>query len=193
MSQFQAYFKLGIEHILDLNGFDHILFVIALCAIYLLRDWKKILILVTAFTIGHSITLALATLRIFNVNSNLIEFLIPVTIAVTAFFNILKPRPSSGSGIQANYAFALFFGLIHGLGFSNYLRSLLGRERSIWEPLLAFNLGLEAGQLIIVGIFIVISSITIGIFGTNRKEWALVISSIVLGMSIMMMLDKVYW
>lgn len=193
MNQFQAYFKLGMDHILDLKGFDHILFIIALCAIYLLRDWKKILILVTAFTIGHSITLALATLNIFTVKGSLIEFLIPVTIAVTAFFNILRPRPSSGSGIQANYFFALFFGLIHGLGFSNYLKSLLGRENSIWEPLLAFNLGLEVGQLIIVGIFILISSIAIGILSANRKEWALVISSVVFGMAIMMILDAIYW
>ncbi|WP_215226549.1 HupE/UreJ family protein [Echinicola shivajiensis] len=193
MNQFQAYFKLGMDHILDLKGFDHILFIIALCAIYLLRDWKKILILVTAFTIGHSITLALATLNIFTVKGSLIEFLIPVTIAVTAFFNILRPRPSSGSGIQANYFFALFFGLIHGLGFSNYLKSLLGRESSIWEPLLAFNLGLEVGQLVIVGIFILISSIAIGILSANRKEWALVISSVVFGMAIMMILDAIYW
>lgn len=193
MNQFQAYFNLGMEHILDLKGFDHILFVVALCAIYLLRDWKKILVLVTAFTIGHSITLALATLKIFTVNSSLVEFLIPVTIAVTAFFNILRPRPSSGNGIQANYFFALFFGLIHGLGFSNYLRSLLGRESSIWEPLLAFNLGLEVGQLAIVGIFILISSIAIGLLSANRKEWALIISSVVFGMAVMMVLDAKYW
>mgnify|MGYP000264962298 CR=1 FL=1 len=193
MNQFQAYFNLGMEHILDLKGFDHILFVVALCAIYLLRDWKKILVLVTAFTIGHSITLALATLKIFTVNSSLVEFLIPVTIAVTAFFNILRPRPSNGNGIQANYFFALFFGLIHGLGFSNYLRSLLGRESSIWEPLLAFNLGLEVGQLVIVGIFILISSIAIGLLSANRKEWALIISSVVFGMAVMMVLDAKYW
>lgn len=193
MNQFHAYFKLGMEHILDLKGFDHILFIITLCAIYLLRDWKKIIILVAAFTIGHSITLALATLKLVNINHPLIEFLIPVTIAVTAFFNILKPRPSSGNAIQANYVFALFFGLIHGLSFSNYLRSLLGRESSIFEPLLAFNLGLGVGQLIIVGIFTLISSIVIGLLGTNRKEWGLVISSIALGMAIMMILDARYW
>lgn len=193
MSQFQLYFKLGIQHILDLNGFDHILFVIALCAIYLIRDWKKILILVTAFTIGHSITLALATLGWVRINSDLIEFLIPVTIAFTAFFNILNPKPSSSKGIQANYLFALFFGLIHGLGFSNYLRSLLGRETSLFEPLLAFNLGLEVGQLIIVAIFLLIASIWVSIFATNRKEWTLVISALVLGMSIMMMIDTKFW
>lgn len=193
MNQFQLYFKLGLEHILDIYGFDHILFIIALCAIYLLRDWRKILILVVAFTVGHSITLTLATLGLVRINSDLIEFLIPVTIAVTAFFNILNPRPSSGRGVQANYVFALFFGLVHGLGFSNYLRAILSKESSLFEPLLAFNLGLGVGQLLIVTIFLLISSILVGIFGTNRKEWALVLSSVVFGMAIMMILDARYW
>ncbi|HLU89328.1 MAG TPA: HupE/UreJ family protein [Cyclobacteriaceae bacterium] len=193
MSQFQLYFKLGIQHILDLNGFDHILFIIALCAIYLFRDWKKVLILVTAFTIGHSLTLALATIGWIRVNSDVIEFLIPVTIALTAFVNILKPKPSKSRGVQTNYFFALFFGLIHGLGFSNYLRALLGRESSLFEPLLAFNLGLEVGQLVIVGLFLLASSIWVGIFGTNRKEWTMVISAVVLGMALMMMIDAKFW
>lgn len=193
MSQFQLYFELGYKHILDLKGFDHILFVIALCAIYLARDWKKILILVTAFTIGHSITLALATMNVIKVNSDLIEFLIPVTIAITALANIFKPRPSNSRGIQINYIFAIFFGLIHGLGFSNYLRSLLGREASIFQPLLAFNIGLEVGQLAIVAIFLIASSLIVGLIGVNRKEWTITISAIVLGMAIMMMIDTKYW
>jgi hypothetical protein len=193
MGQFQLYFQLGIHHILDLAGFDHILFVVALCAMYMGRDWKKILILVTAFTLGHSITLALATLNLLKINSHIIEFLIPVTIAITAVSNILKPKPSSGSGLQINYLFALFFGLIHGLGFSNYLRSLLGKEASIFTPLLSFNLGLEVGQLVIVLAFMLISGLLVGLVGVNRKDWTLVISSIVLGMSIMMMIDTKFW
>jgi len=193
MGQFQLYFNLGINHILDLAGFDHILFVVALCAIYLSRDWKKILILVTAFTIGHSVTLALATLKIINVSTEWVEFLIPVTIAITAIVNIFKPKPSNKRGIQINYIFALFFGLIHGLGFSNYLRALLGKETSLFQPLLAFNIGLEVGQLVIVGAFMLIASLLVGLTGINRKEWTLVISAIVLGMSIMMMLDTKFW
>jgi hypothetical protein len=193
MGQFQLYFQLGIQHILDIKGFDHILFVVALCAIYVTRDWKKILILVTAFTIGHSITLALATLKLVRVNSDWIEFLIPVTIAITAVSNIFSPKPSSGRGIQINYIFALFFGLIHGLGFSNYLRSLLGKEASIFQPLLAFNLGLEVGQLVIVTITVVVAGLLVGLVGVNRKDWALVISSIVLGMAVMMMIDTKFW
>lgn len=193
MGQFQLYFQLGLQHILDLKGFDHILFVVALCAIYVTRDWKKILILVTAFTVGHSITLALATLKLVRVNSDWIEFLIPVTIAVTAVSNIFSPKPSSGRGIQINYVFALFFGLIHGLGFSNYLRSLLGKEASIFQPLLAFNIGLEVGQLVIVAISVIISGLLVGIVGVNRKDWALVVSSVILGMAVMMMIDTKFW
>jgi hypothetical protein len=193
MNSFQLYFRLGWQHILDIQGFDHILFVLALCAVYILRDWKKILILVTAFTIGHSVTLALATFNLVQVKTNLIELLIPVTIGITALVTIFKPRPSTGKGIQLNYFFALIFGLIHGLGFANYLRQLLGKEASLWQPLLSFNLGLEAGQLVIVGSFLLITSIVVEFAGVSRKEWALVISSIILGIAFMLILDAKYW
>jgi hypothetical protein len=194
MNQFQLYFNLGIQHILDLKGFDHILFVIALAVVYMIKDWGKILVLVTAFTIGHSFTLVLATLKVIQVNTDLVEFLIPVTIAITALANILKPKSTTGrGGLQINYLFALFFGLIHGLGFSNYLRSLLGKEQSIFTPLLGFNLGLEVGQIVIVLVFLVTSSLLTGIFGINRKDWVLVISSIVFGMASMIMINSVYW
>ncbi len=155
MTEFQLYFNLGKDHILDfLNGYDHILFIIALCALYLLRDWKKVLILVTAFTIGHSVTLALSALHIINVKAALIEFLIPLTIFITAVSNIFKNEENLDNRLlQLNYFYALFFGLIHGLGFSYYLRSILGRDRSIITQLFAFNIGLELGQIIIVVIF----------------------------------------
>jgi hypothetical protein len=192
MNSFQLYFKLGLQHILDLQGFDHILFVLALCAVYIFRDWKKILILVTAFTIGHSLTLALATFNVIQIRSDVIEFLIPVTIAITAFVTILKPKPSTGRGVQLNYPIALFFGLIHGLGFSNYLKALLGKEASIWQPLLAFNIGLEVGQIVIVGVFLLVTSL-LGLAGVNRKDWTLVVSSFVLGVACMLMLETKFW
>lgn len=193
MNSFQLYFRLGWQHILDIQGYDHILFVLAFCAVFIPRDWKKILILVTAFTIGHSLTLALATFNVINVRTDIIEFLIPVTIAITAFVTILKPRPSTGRGIQLNYFFAIFFGLIHGLGFSNYLRQLLGKEASLWQPLLAFNLGLELGQIVIVGVFLLVTSILVGIAGISRREWTLVISSMVLGIALMLMQEMKFW
>lgn len=193
MNPFELYFKLGLQHILDIQGYDHILFVLALCAVYIPRDWRKIVILITAFTIGHSLTLALATFKVIEIRSDIIEFFIPVTIAITALVTILKPKPSSGRNIQLNYILALSFGLIHGLGFSNYLRELLGKEAIIWKPLLAFNLGLEAGQLVIVAVYLLITSVLVGIAGVNRKEWTLVVASMVLGVSLMLMLETKFW
>lgn len=194
MSQFWIYFDLGRQHILDINGIDHILFVVALCVIYQLQDWKKILILVTAFTIGHSITLALSTLEIVNFRSDVIEFLIPVTIFITAFGNLFRKQSALTPGkFNTNYFFALFFGLIHGLGFSNYLKSMLGKEDSMVSPLLAFNLGLELGQIIIVVFFLIIAFVFVSLFNVSRRDWNLIISSAVAGIAITMMIETKFW
>ena len=195
MSEFQLYFGLGQDHILDYaNGYDHILFVIALCAVYQLRDWKHVLILVTAFTIGHSITLALATLGLIPVNVELIEFLIPVTIFITAASNLFKKEDLlSGRAVQINYLYAVGFGLIHGMGFSNYLRSILGKDKNIITQLLAFNLGLELGQIIIVAIFLFAGFLFVDLFGVSRRDWKMVISAAVAGMAILLIKEKIFW
>ena len=192
MTSFELYFKLGLQHILDLQGFDHILFILALCAVYVARDWVKILLLITAFTLGHSLTLALATFQIIEIRSDVIEFLIPVTIAFTALLTLIKPKPNSGKGIQLNYLLALLFGLIHGMGFANYLRTLLGKEASIWQPLLAFNVGLEVGQIVIVAAFLLLTSL-VHLVGMNRKEWTLIVSAFVLGVACMLLLETKFW
>ena len=193
MSEFQLYYGLGFDHILDVNGYDHILFVVALCGLYQLFDWKKVLVLVTAFTLGHSITLALATLRIISIDSELIEFLIPVTILFTAISNLLtKDRKIEEGKIWRNYFYAGFFGLIHGLGFSNYLRALLGQDETIIVQLFAFNIGLEVGQIIIVAIFLVIGFLFTSIIGVSRRDWKLIISAAVGGIALMLMLDTSY-
>jgi hypothetical protein len=195
MSEFQLYFGLGRDHILDYaNGYDHILFVIALCALYQLREWKQVLVLVTAFTVGHSITLALSTLNIVSVKVELVEFLIPVTIFITAVSNIFKKEEQISSlSMKINYVYAAFFGLIHGLGFSNYLKSILGRDKTIVSQLLAFNIGLEFGQIIIVVIFLVSCFILVDLFGVNRRDWKLVISSAVAGMALLLIKEKIFW
>jgi ABC-type antimicrobial peptide transport system permease subunit len=194
MDQFKLYFQLGYEHIIDLNGFDHILFIVALCAIYLAQDWKKVLILVTAFTIGHSITLALSTFELVNFRTDLIEFLISVTIFITALSNLFRKEGGVNTkALNINYLFALFFGLIHGLGFSNYLKSLLGKSESIITQLLAFNLGLELGQIVIVVIFMIISFVFTGLFNVARRDWKLVISSAIAGIAITMMMATKFW
>ncbi len=194
MSEFELYFGLGRDHILDYrNGYDHILFVVALCAMYLVRDWRKLLILVTAFTIGHSITLALATLQLIPVDAALVEFLIPLTIFITAASNIFRSTEISDRSTYINYGYALFFGLIHGMGFSNYLRSILGKDQSIVTQLFAFNVGLEFGQLIIVGIFLIIGFLLVDLFTVDRRDWKQVISSAIAGIALVLMKDKIFW
>ncbi|NJN42904.1 MAG: HupE/UreJ family protein [Flammeovirgaceae bacterium] len=195
MSEFSLYFALGKDHILDYaNGYDHILFVVALCAIYIARDWKKVLILVTAFTIGHSITLALATFNIIRFNSDAIEFLIPLTILITAVSNLFRSEETvNRQTIQTNYVLALGFGLIHGMGFSNYLHALLGKNEDIILQLFAFNLGLELGQIIVVAIFMGISFILVDLIALKRRDWKLVISSAIAGMALLLIKDKIFW
>ncbi|GAB2794818.1 HupE/UreJ family protein [Rhabdobacter roseus] len=194
MSEFEAYLRLGFEHITDPRGYDHILFVIALCAIYTVRDWKKILILVTAFTLGHSVTLALATLQIIQVRSDVIELLIPITILLTAVMNFFHHIPKTTlvteeKSSPLRYPLALVFGLIHGLGFSNYLRSLLGGESSIWQPLLAFNVGLELGQLVIVFIVLLIAFGLVDLGRVPKRSWNYILSGIIAGMALSLILN----
>jgi hypothetical protein len=195
MSEFSLYFGLGKDHILDYaNGYDHILFVVALCALYLIADWRKILILVTAFTIGHSITLALATLEVISIKTELIEFLIPLTIFITAFSNLFrKDDQISPRMVQTNYAYALFFGLIHGLGFSNYLKAILGKSSSIVSPLLAFNLGLEFGQIIIVAIFLSFGFLLVDFMKVGRRDWRIIISIEVALIALYLMKERNFW
>ena len=196
MDEFLIYLRLGFDHITDPSGYDHILFVVALCAVYTLRQWRQVLILVTAFTIGHSVTLALATLQLIHYKTALIELLIPITILITAVVNFFFQEPRSKVVITPNqrgrYVLALLFGLIHGMGFSNYLRSLLGREASIIKPLLAFNIGLELGQLVIVSIVLVSTYFILNIVKSSRLRWTLVVSGIVAGMALSLIINNEY-
>lgn len=189
MQDFSLYFSLGWQHILDWNGYDHILFVLVLCGIYLLQDWRRVLILVTAFTIGHSVTLALSVLHILSIDTATIEFLIPVTILLTALVNIFNKNRNQRF-VWISYSFALFFGLIHGLGFSNFLKSVLGKEQHIIGPLFAFNVGLEFGQLLIVSGVLIISSLLLFFFKVPRREWNLFLSSGVFGIAFIMAIER---
>jgi uncharacterized integral membrane protein len=197
MSDFEIYLPLGFQHITDIEGYDHILFVIALCAVYRLKDWKKVIILVTAFTIGHSITLGLATLNLISYSTKLIELLIPITIVLTCVINFFHKSAEYSLDVEKpsffRYPVALAFGLIHGMGFSNYLRSLLGKEESIWQPLLAFNVGLEVGQLLIVAIVLIINSLLLDILRVKKHNWNLILSGIVLGIALTLIRDAEFW
>jgi len=194
MSDFKIFLELGWDHILQADGLDHKLFIVALTSIYLISDWKKVLILVTAFTIGHSVTLALASLDIIPVNVEFIEFLIPVTILVTAVSNLFRKESRiQFSKIQTNYIFAIGFGLIHGMGFSNYLKTIMGKDKEFVTQLLAFNLGIEIGQIIIVVVFLLIATIFVDLFGVARRDWKLIVSSAVGGIAFYLISETSYW
>ncbi len=205
MNDFKLYLEIGFQHIANWRGnapilqqlasiptSDHILFLIALTIRYQFTDWKKILMLITAFTIGHSITLALSVLNIVTYSVNWIEFLIPVTILVTAFSNLFVKKFIFKTKFPPIYFMALFFGLIHGLGFSNYLKSILGRDQSIFKQLLAFNMGLELGQILIVLIILILSSLFVGLIKINRREYLLFVSAAVFALAVNMTLDRVH-
>jgi HupE / UreJ protein len=192
-TQFSTYFSLGLHHIADPKAYDHIVFIIALCAIYRLTEWRRVAVLVTAFTIGHSITLALAALRVVTPQYNIVEILIPITICVTALYNVIKKDNSADIGtfsrsIRINYLFALFFGLIHGLGFSNYFRELLGNEVDIVQPLFAFNVGIEAGQLTIVAFILLASFFAFNVFKISQRAWTQFISGAAFGIAVTLLL-----
>jgi HupE / UreJ protein len=189
MGDFGFYFKEGIFHITDWKGYDHILFVMALTIPYLLKDWRQILVLITAFTIGHSITLALSVFNRVIISSSWIEFLIPVTILITAIENIAVKNTDKKHS-KWRYLLALLFGLIHGLGFSNYLKSMLGKEESIVTQLLAFNVGLEVGQLLIVAFALLITFIMVQLISVQRREWTVFMSGGIFGLSFVMAIER---
>lgn len=192
MSDFGFYFRLGWEHIMSLDALDHIFFIFALAAIYLLRDWKQVLVLVTAFTIGHSITLALSTLQIVELPSNWVEFLIPCTIVFTAVANLFQ-RNFSAKAISINYFLALFFGLIHGLGFANTLRFILAQDQSLGWALFGFNVGLEAGQIVIVFFILLLAQLAVVLLKNSRRDWVVFVSAAVLSLALQMALERLPW
>jgi uncharacterized membrane-anchored protein YitT (DUF2179 family) len=170
------FFREGWKHIISADALDHQLFILVLAAIYTLKEWKQVLILVTAFTIGHSITLALSTLNLVNVSSDWVEFLIPCTIVFTAAANVFH-KSFNPKSIRLNYFLALFFGLIHGLGFANTLRFMLAEGDSIAWPLLQFNLGLEAGQIVVVLAILLLAYLAVFIIRFNRRYWVTLLSA----------------
>lgn len=190
MQDFLFYLNLGWEHIISLDALDHQLFVLVLVAVFGLKDWKKILWLVTAFTIGHSITLALSVLDFVRVPGKWVEFLIPLTIFITAFDNILM-RNRQKSLMQMNYYLALFFGLIHGMGFANTARMMMAEEQHIFMPLLGFNIGLELGQIVVVAIILAVQYILVNLFKVNKKDWIMFVSSAVFALSLQMALERI--
>ena len=192
MDDFSFYFTTGWSHIINIEAIDHLLFILALIAIYLKKDWKKILILVTAFTIGHSLTLALSVLNLITFNSRWVEFLIPCTILITAAGNFFQPVVSNKS-VQFNYYAALFFGLIHGMGFANSIRFMLAKDQHIALPLFSFNLGLEFGQIAVVTGILLMSYWVVNILKAPRLYWTWTLSAISFCIALKLAISRWPW
>ena len=189
MNDFSFYFSLGWTHIISIDALDHLLFILALTATYQLNEWKKVLILVTAFTIGHSTTLVLSSFDIIRFSSKWVEFLIPLTIVITGLLNFYQPEKNNKRQ-WVNYAIALFFGLIHGMGFANTIRFMLASSQSISIPLLGFNLGLEAGQIIVVALILSMAWLLVTKARLNKKVWTNLLSVIAVITAVYFCIDR---
>ncbi len=195
MSEFMLYFKIGLNHVLDINGYDHVLFLIALTVPYAFKDWKRVLLLVTLFTVGHTLALILSVYEIVIIKAYLVEFLIPITILVTAAFHLFTAGKSGKNESITFVAFVtLFFGVIHGLGFSNYFKTILpGSASDKLLPLLEFALGIEAAQIIVVIIVLLLSYIVQTFFRFSKRDWTLVMSAFVIGVVLPMIIKSDIW
>ena len=192
MEEFKTWFFIGFDHILNYQALDHILFILALVVIYDFSMIKKIIFLITAFTIGHSITLALSALEVISYDQRMIEFAIPLTIVITSLSNIINRKNNSIKFVSANYLIALVFGLVHGLGFANYLKALLFKRNIILE-LFSFNIGIEVAQIIVVLAFLFLSFFISKLMFKKRENWVLFVSSAIFGISLMLTLNAKFW
>jgi HupE / UreJ protein len=195
MSDFWIYFQIGLKHVLNIRAYDHVLFLIALTIPFAFKDWKRIALLVTVFTVGHTLALLLSVFQIIVVRANVVELLIPITILITAFFNLFTAGKSGKTeSINVIFFVTLFFGIIHGLGFSNYFKALLGgTPKSKLIPLSEFALGIEAAQLVVVFVVLLLSYIVQTVFRFSKRDWTLVMSAFIIGVVLPMILENEIW
>lgn len=191
MENFSIYFQLGLTHITDVQGYDHILFIVSLCAAFSYKELKKVAWLVTAFTVGHSVTLLLSALKFIVVNAYLVELLIPISILFTCCFNLYRLYNKNITSVKYHYALAASFGLIHGMGFSNFFNVIMGENVSIIFPLASFNIGLEFGQLVIVLILFGLNFVIIWISKLKPIYWNFMFSTSCGAVSLMLILERI--
>ncbi len=190
LSDFLFYFKLGWSHIVSMDALDHQLFILALVTVYTSKNVKQVLILVTAFTIGHSLTLLLSVLDVIKFSSKWVEFLIPCTIFITALCNLFK-KDYSLKAINTNYYLALLFGLVHGMGFANSVRMMLAKDQNIGWGLFGFNIGLEVGQIFFVVLILCVTWLGLSVFRIRRREWVIFLSAAVFSLALQMALQRI--
>jgi hypothetical protein len=189
MNDFMFFLREGWDHIISLDAMDHILFIMVLAVVYTIREWKKVLVLITAFTIGHAITLVLSVLNIIRFSDAWVEFLIPCTILVTATVNLFQ-KDFSQKSLRINYFLALFFGLIHGMGYANAIRFSLAKDQGFGISLFSFNLGLEIGQIFVVLLLLLLTYLITKIPWISRRNWVIAISALVFVVSIQLAVER---
>lgn len=189
MQDFIFYFQIGWKHILSWDATDHIYFIMALAIIYTFQNWKKVLVLVTAFTIGHAITLYLSALDFFRFNVEWVEFAIPCTIVLTAGSNLLVRQEKKLSSVL-QYLLALCFGLIHGMGYANYIRIMLSKNQNMVWSLFSFNVGLEIGQLLVVLLVLCMQWILGKYNLVSARRLALIVSLYVMVVSFFLAIER---
>lgn len=190
MSDFWLLVELGFSHVWDWQGIDHLLFLAALCLPFSARQWKPLLWLITCFTIGHSLSLILASFEVVAVSSTWIEFLIPVSIAATAVYNIIYAQRVWVRSDRLVMWVTLFFGLVHGFGFAGYFELIRDVEQPLWSSLLFFALGIEAAQIVLGALMLLLSFVVLNALGRNRRDWVLVVSSVIIGILVPIIIER---
>lgn len=195
MSEFWIFFEIGMRHVLDIKAYDHVLFLIALTVPFAFKDWPKVLLLVTLFTVGHSFALLLSVFEIVIIKASLIELLIPITILITATYHLFTAgKTSKNDGMSIIGFITLFFGIIHGLGFATYFKTILsGKTSDQFIPLLEFATGIEAAQIIVVLVVLILSYIVQTVFRFSKRDWTLVLSAFVIGVVLPMVIENEIW
>jgi len=190
MSDFWLLIELGFSHVWDLQGYDHLLFLVALCLPFSSRQWKPLLWLITCFTIGHSLSLIFASLEVVAVSSIWIEFLIPVSIAATAVYNLIYAKAVGFRNNQLVMWVTLFFGLVHGFGFAGYFELIRDLEQPLWSSLLFFAFGIESAQIVLGTLMLLLSYVVLNVFNRNRRNWILVLSSVIIGILLPIIIER---
>lgn len=195
MSDFWLYYNIGLKHVLNISAYDHVLFLIALTVPYAFKDWRRLLLLVSLFTLGHTVALILSVFGVVYIKVNLVEFIIPITILIVALFNLFTAGKNNKNESISLIAFVtLFFGIVHGLGFSNYFKTILpGNATDKLLPLSEFALGIETAQVIVVFVVLIFSYIIQTFFRFSKRDWTLVMSAFIIGVIVPMLIQSPIW